>query len=97
MLEQVKNKLIVSKKKAVAFAVTFCLAFTVCSAAFAETTGVGTVDLSNIGTAVQSAMTNMVTTGIALIVGIIPVALQIMSAFGLYKLGRKFFGQLTAG
>lgn len=96
MFKRVKKFLTNSKSKVVVMTVTFCLALSMCPAVFAAETDSG-ADLSGISTAIQTAINSAVGIGVSLLISLIPVALQLISGFALFKLGKKYFGQFMTG
>ena len=51
--------------------------------------------LGDISTAMNTAVTGAVGTMLAMMIGLIPVALQVLSAFLLFKFGKKFFAKVA--
>ena len=71
-----------------------CLMMAVAPAVLAEGETVTTSN-EQITDAMNTAIQGTISSAYAMFVGLIPVGLQIMSAFVIFKLGKKFFGKVT--
>lgn len=94
MVENMINNLKNGKKKAVAIALAACTMLS-SFAAFAETSSsTNETALQSISDAMLTSVNGTVAMMITLVVGLVPVALQVLTAFLLFKFGKKFFNQI---
>lgn len=94
MLKKVKE-CFADRKKKVALVLSVCTMLS-SVAAFAEVTPApaDTAALESISNAMLTSVNGTVAMMITLVVGLVPVALQVLTAFLLFKFGKKFFNQI---
>lgn len=95
MIENVKNMIsrVKGKKKTAALVLSVCTALS-SVAAFADTVEGDNAALQSISDAMLASVNGTVAMMITLVVGLVPVALQVLTAFLLFKFGKKFFNQI---
>lgn len=92
-----KLKCFVAKKsKAVESAFVMGMAFAISAVpAFADTVNEVDSSLVDVSSAMNTAISSTVGIMLSMMIGLIPVALQVLSAFILFKFGKKFFAKLS--
>lgn len=92
-----KAKCFLAKKsKAVKSAFVMGMAFAISAVpAFADTVNEVDSSLVDVSSAMNTAISSTVGVMLSMMIGLIPVALQVLSAFILFKFGKKFFAKLS--
>lgn len=94
-------KSLANKTKNKAFVLGSAVAIGLMSAvpAFAETSvelsSEANANLVDVSSAMNTAISSTVGVMLSMMIGLIPVALQVLSAFVLFKFGKKFFAKLS--
>lgn len=98
-IEKIKSFAGKAKNKAVACSLAVAVGLMSAAPAFADSVELASdgtnASLVDVSSAMNTAISSTVGVMLSMMIGLIPVALQVLSAFVLFKFGKKFFGKLT--